>query len=204
VKVGILGGSFDPVHLGHVHAASEVRARAGLDRVELVVAAEPPHKPACSAPFADRVAMARLAVKGRPELGVLDLEGRRAGPSYTFYTVTELSSERPGDDLALLVGADMLADLPSWHRAAELVAAVAVIAFARPGFGFEEPQKAFLGAFPGARLTTVEVAPREVSSTEIRRRVAAGDPAPELLDPAVAGYIFERGLYRDQIGVDPA
>jgi nicotinate-nucleotide adenylyltransferase len=195
VQVGILGGSFDPVHLGHVHAAAAVRARAGLDRVELVVAARPPHKPACTAPFADRVAMARLAVQGHPGLGVLDLEGRRKGPSYTFYTVTKLSSERPGDDLALLVGADMLADLPTWHRAAELVAAVTVVAFARPGFGFEEPQKALLGAFPEARLVTVEVPPKEASSTEIRRRIAGGDPAPDLLDPAVAGYIFEHGLY---------
>lgn len=191
VHIGVLGGSFDPIHAGHVAAAETVRSARGLDRVDLVVAAQPPHKSACVASFVDRVQMARLAVAGRPGLAVSDAEGGRDGPSYTFYTVTGLSSER----VSLLVGADMLADLPSWHRAEELVAAVEVVGFARPGFDFESAQKAFEGAFPGARLACVEVPAVDVSSTEIRRRLAAGEPVGDLLPPGVEEFIRQKGLY---------
>ena len=195
MRVGILGGSFDPIHLGHPGAAGEVRTRAGLDRVELVVAASPPHKDGgCAASFEARVAMARLAVHDDPDIGVLDLEGRREGPSYTFYTVTELSRKWPGWRLALLVGADMLADLPTWHRAEELVERVGIIAFARPGFDFEAAERAFRAAFPASRPQRVEITPRDVSSTAIRRSLQSGED-PVGLHPEVADYIRRKGLY---------
>lgn len=169
--------------------------RADLDRVELVVAASPPHKSGgCRASFEQRVAMVRLAVADHPEIGVLDLEGRRKGPSYTFYTVTELSREHPDWRLALLVGADMLADLTNWHRADELVATIDVIAFARPGFDFSEAERAFSGAFPDACLRRVEITPVDASSTEIRGRLAAGE-RPAGLDRKVAEHIRRQGLY---------
>ncbi len=138
--------------------------------------------------------MARLAVADQPAIGVLDLEGRREGPSYTFYTVTELSGEHPEWRLALLVGADMLADLTTWHRADELVAKIDVIAFARPGFDFSGAGRAFSEVFPEARLQRVEISPIQASSTEIRGRIAAGEK-PVGLDPKVAESIRGRGLY---------
>lgn len=141
--------------------------------------------------------MARLAVAGVENLGVEELEGRREGPSFTFYTVTELSSGLAGG-LGLLVGADMLADLPNWYRAQELVAAVEVIAFARPGFPFEVARKAFEDAFPFGRLECVEVPRVKVSSTGIRARIATGRSLAGLVHPEVADYIEQRGLYRPQ------
>jgi len=198
VRLGILGGSFDPVHLGHVAAARAVLERTDLARVEFVVAAQPPHKGACSASFHDRVEMVRLALAGIDDLGVEDLEGRREGPSFTFYTVTELSSGHPGRGLALLVGADMLADLPNWHRAQELVAAVDVIAFARPGFAIVAARKAFGEAFAFGRLECVEVPRVKVSSTGIRARIATGRSLTGLVHPRVAAYIEKGGLYLPQ------
>ena len=193
VLVGILGGSFDPIHMGH-----EALARAALgvvDHVMFNVAAHPPHKQPCVAPFADRVAMARLVADRDPRFGVSDIEGRREGPSYTFYSVTELSRQRPDDRFALIVGADMLADLPRWHRAHELVALVEVVAVARPGIDAKQAEEAFLGAFDGRTLRWLEFEITKASSTEARRRLGRGEGVEGLLDPAVEGYIRERGLY---------
>jgi nicotinate-nucleotide adenylyltransferase len=187
VRYGILGGSFDPIHRGHVAAAEAVRAHRGLHKVFLVPAADPPHKTGCVASFADRVAMARLAVAGRPRLEVLDLEGDRPGPSYTIDTVHALQERWPGAEFELLVGTDMLVDLPTWHRSAELRAAVHVVAFARPGVA--RPADTVPCAW-------VEVPPVAVSATEVRRRLAEGKDVTELLDPAVFTYIRRKGLYR--------
>jgi len=186
VRYGILGGSFDPIHRGHVAAAEAVRARRGLDKVFVIPAADPPHKERCVAPFADRVAMARLAVAGRPGLEVLDLEGDRPGPSYTIDTVHALQATWPGAAFELLVGTDMLLDLPNWHRSAELQAEVEVVAFARPGLPRPED------AVP---CVWVEIPPVVASATEVRRRLAAGEDAAELLDPAVFTFIRRKGLY---------
>lgn len=187
MRLGILGGSFDPIHLGHVAAAETLRDRRRLERVFLIPAASPPHKrDGCVAPFPDRVAMVRLATAGREGLAVLDLEGYRPGPSYTIDTVAELQGAYPGADLELLVGADMLADLPNWHRTAELQALVAVVGFARPG----TPRPGLKGAHDW-----VEIPPIAVSATEVRRRLAAGEDATELLDPAVFTYIRRKSLY---------
>jgi len=197
VREGIYGGSFDPVHKGHIAAAAEVRRRRDLARVHLVPAARPPHKPPCGAPFPDRVAMARLAIAGQPGLAVLDAEGRRPGESFTIDTVEELRRSRPGLELELLVGADMLADLPGWRRARELVAGVRVVAFGRPGTDADAARAVFEKAFGPEAYVWLDLEPLAVSSSEIRRRIAAGEPVTGLLDPAVEAYIFDRGLYTD-------
>ena len=142
-----------------------------------------------------RVALKRLWVRGHT------LDSRNARRGLESLNVIELELKK----LAESQGRSLDEELPSvnWHRAQELVAAVDVIAFARPGIGFDGPQKAFSDAFPEGRLTTLELPPIAVSSTGIRDRIAAGDRAPDLLDPTVADYIFERGLYGAQNGVDP-
>jgi len=197
MRYGLLGGSFDPIHVGHVAAALAVRAARELDRVYLVPAARPPHKGGgCVASFAQRVAMTRLVTAGHAGLGVLDLEGRLPGPSYTLRTVQRLRSILPGDRPDLLVGADMLEDLPSWYRARELVRLVTVVAFARPGQDAEAAREKFRAHFGEGRFAWVEVPPVDASSTEIRRRFAAGDPPSELLAAPVFTYIERNRLYR--------
>ncbi len=197
VRYGLFGGSFDPIHNGHVAAAAAVREARGLDRVLLSPAPSPPHKPGgCVAPYADRLRMVEIALEGREGLVAFDGEGRRPGPSYTVDTVRELLSGAPGSEIELLVGADMLADLPTWRRARELVAMVQVVAFDRPGFDGEGARGRFLAAFPGGRLAFLEVGPQAIASSEIRRRLARGEGVGGELPAGVLAYIREKGLYR--------
>lgn len=195
MRYGILGGSFDPIHLGHTAAAEAVLVERGLDAVLLVPAGQAPHKREAVAPFADRVEMVRIAARGRMGLEVLDLEGVRGGPSYTIDTLEELRKLRPGAAFELLVGADMLLDLPTWRRAKDLVALAQVVAFGRPGAASDAARRGFDLAFGPARHVWLEIAPLEVSSTEIRRRLGAGEPVEGLLDPAVEALIRAKGLY---------
>jgi len=195
-RLGLFGGSFDPVHEGHLAALRAVLAARPLAKVYLVPAGSPPHKPAgCEAPFPDRLAMLRLAVAGEPRAEVLDLEGRRAGPSYTVDTLRELATREPGAGWELLVGADMLADLPRWRAAAEVVARAAVVAFARPGEALEAALAAFRAAFPGREPVLVPAPLLDVSATEVRRRLRAGEGVRGLLPPAAEAYARARGLY---------
>jgi nicotinate-nucleotide adenylyltransferase len=195
LRYGILGGSFDPIHLGHTAAAEAVLARRGLEAVLLVPAGQAPHKGRCVASFAERLEMARLAVRGRSGLEVSDREGVRRGTSYTIDTLEELRRERPGAAFELLVGADMLADLPGWRRAGEVVALAVVVGFGRPGAESEAARRRFAEAFGPGRHVWLDFEARDVSSTRIRERLAAGKPVGGLLDPAVEAYIRGRGLY---------
>jgi nicotinate-nucleotide adenylyltransferase len=195
VTLGVLGGSFDPVHLGHVAAAEAARRIRRLDRVFLVPTGHAPHKGAGAASFEHRLAMARIAAEGHPGLDVLDLEGRRKGPSYTVDTLAELRRLHPGAALELLVGADMLEDLPTWRRAAEVVRQATVVAFGRPGRASEAAREAFDRAFGPGRHVWLEFEPLGASSTEIRRRLAAGESVAGLLDTAVEAYVREHRLY---------
>ena len=196
MRRGIYGGSFDPIHLGHVAVARAILESRGLDRVDLIPAAAPPHKRVgCEAPFEHRVAMARLATASVEGLAVLDLEGSRPGPSYTFETHQELARREPNDSFELLVGADMLEDLPTWHRAEELVAAVVVVAFGRPGRDLSAARESFRKAFPGARLAFAEAPLFEISSTEVRERLQEGRPVADFLHPGVLDYVCKNRLY---------
>ncbi|MCI0546690.1 MAG: nicotinate-nucleotide adenylyltransferase [Candidatus Rokubacteria bacterium] len=195
VTKGVLGGSFDPIHLGHVAAAEAALRLRRLDRVLLVPAGLAPHKAAGAASFEHRLAMAKLAAEGRPGLEVLDLEGRRPGPSYTVDTLRELRRLDPGAALELLVGADMLLDLPRWKRAEEVVRAAQVVAFGRPGAASEGARRAFDEAFGPGSHVWLDFSPMDASSTAIRRRLMAGEAVQGLLDPAVEAYLRRHGLY---------
>jgi nicotinate-nucleotide adenylyltransferase len=198
VRIALLGGSFDPVHAGHVSLAEAARDRLGADRVLLVVAAgQPlkpggaaapqPHTPGGPAPRPeDRYAMVRLAVRGRPRIEASDLELHRPPPSYTVDTLRELRRGLPADtEVLLLLGADALSELPRWREAAEVRRLAKIVGCGRPGF----PPPA------GADLA-LEAATPDVSSTDVRRRVRAGEPIEGLVPGDVAAYIEERGLYR--------
>jgi len=201
-RVGVLGGTFDPIHLGHVAAAEGAARALGLSRVVLVPAGAPPHKlsgPRASG--ADRLAMARLAVEGLDGLEVSDIETRREGPSYTVDTVCQLAREAgTGVGLVLLLGTDALRDLPSWRDVEGIFRVVEPAVVGRPGAG-EIDWEALGRSLPEglvrrARANFVRLERGlDVSSTEVRRRLAAGEGVSGLLAPAVERYIREQGLY---------
>jgi nicotinate-nucleotide adenylyltransferase len=195
VRLGLLGGSFDPIHAGHIAVAEAALRLRHLDRVLLVPAGQAPHKARGGAPFEHRLAMTRLAAEGHPGLDVLDLEGRREGPSYTVDTLRELRRLHPGAELELLVGADMLEDLPRWREAAEVVRLVQVVGFGRPGASPDGARQAFDKAFGPGRHAWLDLEPADISSTEIRRRLGAGEAVQGLLDPRVEAYTRKNGLY---------
>jgi len=192
---GILGGSFDPIHAGHIAVALVALRHRVLEAVLLIPAGQAPHKARSEASFADRLEMARRAARGRAGLQVLDLEGARKGPSFTVETLEELRRERPGAAFELLVGADMLKDLPQWRRAKEIVGMALVVGFGRPGTAAEAARHAFEQAFGPGRHAWLPFDPIPVSSTEVRRRLALGEAVGDLLDPSVEAFIRSRGLY---------
>lgn len=201
LRIGILGGSFDPIHVGHVSIARQVADRLGLDEVTLVPAGRPPHKaPGELAPPADRLEMASLAVRDLARLSVSDVEVRREGPSYTIDTVRELrESLGPAHDYFFVIGADTVAELPSWHRAEELVSETQFAIVGRPGHQADfAPVEEALGpeAAAGLRRGVVEIEPCDVSSTRVRELISAGGDISGLVHADVAAYIRENKLYR--------
>lgn len=189
------GGSFNPIHNGHLRCAEAVAAKAGYDRVVLIPSARPPHKPdnAELAPAADRLAMCRLATAGSSLFEVSDIETRRSGPSYTIDTAQKL--RQCGEvDVNWLIGADMLHSLPTWHRPLDLLRDVHFLVMARPGWTID--WNLLPPAFRHLKDQVVVAPVMDISSTEIRRRVRQNLPIDHLVPPPVARYINEHGLYR--------
>ncbi|NLW50075.1 MAG: nicotinate (nicotinamide) nucleotide adenylyltransferase [Candidatus Brocadiaceae bacterium] len=200
--IGLLGGSFDPVHCAHVALAERARDRLALDCVRLVPARRNPHKPVRPvASDAHRVRMLELAVEGRRGLRVSTAELDRQGPSYTLITVQELRREVGVDaPIYLLLGADSVGDLARWWRADELVAQALVVPFDRPGCRLDEVLEGLVPRFgrawvAAARARRIDGPPMEVSSTQVRERLRAGLSVVGLVPEAVARYIAEQGLY---------
>lgn len=202
MKLGLFGGSFDPFHAGHLRAAATARAALALDRVVVLPTARPPHKPDRSfAPALARYAMAELALLDHRDLVVSDAELTFERPVYTIETVERFRSERPGDEIHLVVGSDSLAELATWRRWRELLELVALAVVERPGRAPEGALAAMpvelASALATARVEWVEVDPHPASSTEIRRRLAAGEPLPDgWLEPRVLTFLAKYDLYR--------
>ena len=185
-RVALLGGAFDPVHLGHLHVAEVVLATGCYDRVLLVPAHRPSHKPGALAAPHHRLIMLRLAISRRPGLAISDLELRRGGVSYTVETVRQLQRDgtlgrRPG----LVIGDDLGPELDTWREAEALFGMVELLVARRT------PEPAPL-AFPHRRLANH---PLPLSSSELRRRVRAGQVIRALVPDSVEAYIREHGLY---------
>jgi nicotinate-nucleotide adenylyltransferase len=213
--VALLGGTFDPVHYGHLRFADAVRRALGLSAVRLVPAGDPPHRRVPSASAADRLAMLQLAVAEFPGLVVDDRELRRGGKSYTVLTLTELRREFPDSPLLLLLGADAFLGLPSWHRWGELSDLAHLVVVERPGVNLEASLPApllpiwrdrlvrdprILLSRPAGAILVQSIAPVDVSATTIRNHIAKGGSAGEkwrgLLPPAVLAYIDLHHLYQ--------
>lgn len=192
-RVGLLGGTFDPPHLGHLVVAEEARVELGLDEVRFLVAGDPWMKREVSA-APHRVEMTRRAVAGDPHFSVDDREVRRPGLTYTADTLDELEEEEPGTAWFFLAGSDALRDLPEWNRAEDAVRKATFVAVTRPGHDLDRDHPLL---DPVRRL---EVPSIEVSSTELRERVRAGRAIRYQVRPSVQRYIVEHELYRSDHG----
>ena len=207
-RVGILGGTFDPVHIGHLRGALEVAELFALDEVRLVPSARPPHRDVPQVSAEDRLAMVRRAVEGVPGLAVDDRELRRERPSYTIDTLESLRSELAADDqLFLVLGWDAFCGLPSWHRWEELLLHCHLLVLQRPDADVEAPDalrnllaarsvsdpQALCG--PGGQIAFVWQTPLEISATQLRERLAQGRSIRFLVPDAVLAYIQAHGLY---------
>lgn len=213
-RIAIFGGTFDPFHNGHLRMSVEILEGLPLPDLFLVPSARPPHKP--SRPMAsaeDRLAMASAGVAGIEGISVLDLELRREGPSYSLLTVREVSEANPGSDILFLIGADAFAEITSWHRYPDLLAACDFLLLPRPGVSHEgafppgiriEPEgnrcynlpgRSY--RLPGGRKLLCPVLPvLDISSRSIREKVRRGKSLRGLVPPRVERYITDHGLYR--------
>lgn len=196
-RVGILGGTFDPVHYGHLAIAEEARWALSLTRVYIVPAAQQPLKRAKhSASPQQRLEMVRRACFGNAAFVPSDIECRRSAPSYTVDTLREFQAML-GDttELYFIIGGDALASLPGWHAADRIITLARMVVVARPG---ASPNLTALdAALPGlaARTILVDGPHLDISSTHLRQRIAAGQPVRYQLPEAVLDYIREQGLY---------
>jgi nicotinate-nucleotide adenylyltransferase len=200
-QLGVLGGTFNPPHIGHLALASCARAQLGLERVLLVPSCVPPHKRAAADPGPEhRLRMCELAVAGEPSLEASPLEVQRGGPSYTVDTLSTLRSLYPNASLTLILGSDVARTLPEWHRPAELLALARLAIAERAGDGREEALAA-LDSLRAPDPLFLEMPTVEVSSSLVRERVAAGESLDGLVPPAVAAYIAEHALYARPVEV---
>lgn len=194
MRIGIFGGTFDPIHMGHLLVAEQAREAADLDEVWFIPNAEPPHKAAPVSATHHRERMVELAIADHPRFRLSRVELDRPGPSYTVDTVRDLKKAHPQAHFFLIVGADMMNDLPRWYKIEEIMHVVQVIGHLRPGVAVGD-----LPPFIARRLTLVEDAVTlDLSSTEIRRRAAAGKSIRYLVPEKVRRYIEENRLYENE------
>ncbi|MFN2617535.1 MAG: nicotinate-nucleotide adenylyltransferase [Thermoleophilaceae bacterium] len=196
--MGILGGAFNPPHIGHLVCAQEALVQLELERVVFVPVGEAPHRDIEQDPGPDaRSRMCELAIEGDERFELSRAELDRPGPSYTADTLRELRERLPGDELVLILGGDQAANLPSWHEPEEVFAMAVVAVVERMGSWHREAVAVKLASLAGAERVRFFDMPRMgISSTVVRRRAAQGKPLRYLVPESVRAYIEENGLYR--------
>jgi len=192
LKIGLMGGTFDPVHLGHLRAAENAREALGLDRVAFLPSGAPPHRGTPVSSPLDRFAMVCLATAGHPQFLAWDAEVRRPGPSYTVDTVAALLDQRPDDAFVMIVGSDTWPEMLTWREPERLFRLCAVAVVDRPG----EETVVAPTPFPGAKGVARVGGPGfPISATAIRDLVRRGQSVRYLVPDGVSDYIGKRGLY---------
>lgn len=195
MRLGLFGGTFDPIHQGHLILAEACREALALDRVWFVVAGQPPHKRGDRTPIGDRIEMARIATAGNPAFEVSEVEAKGPGPHYSVDTLEAIARERPGDELFFLIGADSLADLPLWRSPGRIAELATIVVVNRPGIDpavTSSPPD--LG--PNARpIQRVMIPPIGIASHDLRRRVAEGRSIRYLVPRGVEAYVVEQKLF---------
>ena len=197
-RVGLMGGSFDPIHLGHIAIAREARDALQLSHVLFLPSGRPPHKAHLGASPAQRLEMTRLAVEPLPWAQASDVEVCRQGTIYTVDTLQILSSQHPEAAFYYIIGADTLLDLPNWRNTQKVCTLCRFICLHRPGVADKAIGTALedLRSRYGAQVHLVPASGPDISSTEVRRRVARGQSTEGLLPGAVRAYIDRENLYR--------
>ena len=193
IKVGLMGGTFDPIHYGHLLAAETVREACGLDEIWFIPTFQPPLK--SGEPGADgeaRLEMVYRAIDFQPYFRAMEIELERGGISYTFDTVSALLEQYPDRSFSVIIGSDRVNDLPRWHRIGELAEIASFIGVERPGEPLDETR---LPAYIRDRLTVIAMPLIEISSTEIRRRQAEGRSIRFMVPDKVYSFIKRNGLY---------
>lgn len=212
MKLGLIGGAFNPIHLAHLRIAEVAREAAGLSQVLFIPTADPPHKPlAGEMAFDIRHEMVCQAVADHPSFMVSDIEARRRGKSYTVETLIAMQQERPDDELHFIIGSDSYLELGLWHRFTELFKLASLVVVTRPGSLIREPlqqlpcevsdqfqqvSRTMLQHHTGTSISFVEDCHLAISSSQVRDLVTAGRSLRYLVPPNVASYIAQKGLYR--------
>jgi len=188
MKIGILGGTFNPIHIGHLILAEEAREKLELDKIIFVPTYLPPHKDNCDIiAAADRLAMVKAAISGNHFFSVSDLEIRRDGRSYTIDTIKEFRIEHPRDDLYFIIGSDLLKYLEEWKDLDEIIKMVKFIVATRPGYALDQ--------IP-THISTLPIRAVDISGFEIRDAIREGKSFRYLVSEAVFNYINKHKLYR--------
>ena len=196
MRIGVFGGTFDPIHMGHLVVAEDARASLELDKVLFIPAGQPWFKSYRRITESHhRLAMVRLAVESNPHFDVSDIEIRRNGPSYTVDTLAELRERYGGAEFIVILGVDALREIDRWHQPRQIFEMASVAGMARPGASLDP--SVLNAAIPGAsnRMQLVDSTLIDISGTEIRQRVAAGRSIRYRVSAAVERYICENGLY---------
>lgn len=208
MRIGFFGGTFNPVHYGHLRAAEEVRSFLSLDMVQFLPSGNPPLKNDDLADVHDRVALTRLAVAGNPAFSLSDVELQSREKSFTVETARTITAQYPGDELIFILGADAFLDLPNWYKPEELITLINLAVVTRPGFVPDLVRRSpYLGErlavkpetwrLTGGRTATfIDMTPIGISSTQIRRLIREGRSIRYLVPDAVASYIENKQLYR--------
>ena len=200
MRVGIFGGTFDPIHIGHLLVAEQGREQGRLDAVWFVPAAHPPHKdePTLTR-FEQRVEMLALALAGNAAFRIDELEKERPGPSYTVDTLAELRRRHPGHEFLLLIGSDTLYDLPNWYQPLRVLELAGLLVVTRPGsivLTAEQLRTRLHAPEAVPRLQVIETPQIDIASHDLRRRAADGRSLRYFLPRAVECYINDKKLYR--------
>lgn len=193
-KLGIMGGTFDPVHFGHLFIAEEARVALGLGRVLFVPSGTPPHKSYDGMATAEeRYEMVRLAIEDNPHFGITRIETDRTGNSYTLDTLMLVKNLFPGHEPYFITGTDAILDLPHWHRPYDIANAAKLVTVGRPGYARDKIAE--LPRELAKAIITIDSLQLDISGTDIRRRIAAGESVRYLIPESVRRYILDNGLY---------
>ncbi len=203
-RIGILGGTFNPPHVAHLVCAQEARDQLELDRIVLMPALVPPHKQVSDDPGAQaRLSLCRLAAAGDPYMDVSAVELEREGPSYTVDTLRVLHDRKPGDELTFIVGGDIAESLPTWREPREVLRLARMAVTQRDETRAEQLAHSLAPLHDGTRVVFFDMPRLDVSSTDLRRRVAEGRPIRHLVPDAVADEIAAHDWYRRHAGAIP-
>ena len=216
MRIGLLGGTFNPIHHGHLSVAEAVQKKLHLDRILFIPSGNPPHKKEAIPPAEHRLEMTRLALLNHSDFELCHIEVKRPGKSYSVETISELKHRRPDDRLFFIIGTDAFSDLPTWREPERLLSLCDFVVVSRPHHPFsalpdigpfrktnlpilhELDQKQGMATLPLTAKTSihfVSIPPNPISASEIRRRLAAGKETKNLLPEPVASYIIKNKIY---------